>query len=119
MAVGSNIKLLINRRGRSATLRVSTGSTYDPATGTNTDTTTDYSIKAYFAEYMLGETDTNEVSVGTRWVAFAPVDTNGDPLPTPDTEDEIVNAEDVVVVSKVQTIYNGETPVVYLCTVKE
>jgi hypothetical protein len=47
------------------------------------------------------------------------VDTSGDPIPKPSTNDKIVNAEDTAVVSKVQTIYNGETPVVYLCTVSE
>lgn len=119
MAVGSNIRFLIQRRGRAATLRVASGSSYNPATGQNVSSYTNYEIKAYFAQYMLGEAQTSEVSVGTRWVSFAPFDTSGNPLPRPDTEDQIVNAEDTVVISEVQTIYDGETPVVYLCMVSE
>lgn len=118
MAV-SNLNFLIKRRGRTATLRRTTGSTYDPSTGTNTETTLDYTIKAYFAEYNLGEESNSEVATGTRLVAMSTVDSVGNPIPKPDTEDRIVGAEDTVVVVKVQTIYNGETAVCYLCTVGE
>lgn len=119
MPVTSNLRFLLQRRGRTATLERVTGSTYDPETGSNTETTLGHTIKAYFAEYNLGEEANSEVATGKRWVAVSTVDTSGDLIPKPDTEDRIVDVEDTVVVSKVQTIYNGETPVVYLCTVQE
>lgn len=115
----SSWQFLVNRRGRTATLISGTTSVYNPATGKNEVTGTPYEIKAYFAEYNLGEQSSNEVSVGTRWVGMGTVDTSGNPIPKPTTDDKITNDEDTVVVSKVQTIYNGETPVVYLCTVSE
>lgn len=119
MGVGSNIRFLINRRGRSATFSVASGSSYDPSTGEASSATTDYQIKAYFAESILGEGVSDEVSVGMRQVAFGPYDINGDVLPIPNTEDTIVDNTDTLVVGNVQKIYNGEALILYICTVKE
>lgn len=120
MGVDANWRFLVNRRGQPATLRTVSGEpTYNPATGTLTETTLDYTVKAYFGQYMLGEGSNNEVSVGTRMVALSPVDTSGEALPTPNTNDKIMGVQDTVVVSEVQTIFNGTTPVVYICMVKE
>ncbi len=119
MSTTSNLNFLIKRKGRTATLRKTTVSSYDPSTGSNSETTLDYTIKAYFAEYNLAEKSNSEVATGTRWVAMSTVDGVGSPIPKPDAEDKIVDAEDTVVVMGVQTIYNGEVAVCYLCTVSE
>lgn len=118
MVVG-NLNFLIKRRGRSAELITNYKSEYNPETGKNEEITDSYPVKAYFAEYNLGEESNSEVATGKRWVAIGTLDTFGNTLPTPNTKDKIVGAEDTVVVVKVQTIYNGETAVCYLCTVGE
>lgn len=118
MIATSNLNFLLQRKGRLAVLSVVTGSTYNPATSAHSETTVPYPVKAYFAEYNLGEAS-SEVSSGKRWVLIGTTDTSGVTFPKPNAKDSIAGAEDSVIISKVQVIYNGETPVCYLCTVLE
>ena len=113
-----NINFPLKRRGRLSTLEVSTGTTYNPATGVNESTSDEYEVKAYFAQYNLGE-ENSSVALGSRVVAISTTDINGAPIPIPDTEDKITGVEDTVVITGVQTIYSGETPVCYVCQVSE
>lgn len=118
MGVGSNFKFLLQRRGRLVSLDKEISGSYNTDTGKYTSEKYSYDVKAYFAEYNIGE-DNSEVSTGTRWVALSAVDACGYFIPKPDTKDVITYAEDQVTISKVQTIYNGETVICYLCTVME
>lgn len=119
MSLNSNMIMLLKRRGISATLRVSTSEGYDPSTGTNTVTTQDYEVKAYFAQAMTGEDNTGEVAYGSRFVCVSPVDASGNPIPKPDTKDVIVGVDDQIVVTKTQIIRNNSTVVCYLCYTDE
>jgi hypothetical protein len=120
MNFSSNVQSLVNRRGQTATLRKKSSGTYDPTTGSlGSVTNTDYTIKAYFAEYSLSEINNDSILMGDRKVLIAPKDTSGNLVPEPDHEDQILGVGDTVVIKRVQSIYNSDTLVCYICQVRE
>lgn len=120
MNLSRNVQSLVNRRGQTATLRKKSSGTYDPAAGSlGSVTDTDYTIKAYFADYMMDEVNNESILMGDRKVLVAAKDTSGSPIPEPDNEDEIRGVGDTVVIKSVQSIYNGSTLVCYICQVRE
>lgn len=115
-----NLKFLVDRRGQEATLVKLAYGSYDPTTGTNsTETPTNYTIKAYFGEYMLEELNNDSIVLGDRRVLISPEDTSGNAIPEPDEEDIIQGVGDKVIVKAVQKIYNADTLVCYICMVRE
>lgn len=120
MITSENMRFLLSRRGRLATLSQPNFSAYDPATGSVSEGTPDeYTVKCYFGEFQLGELDNDSVSVGSRMVAISPYDTSGTPVPTPTDEDTISGVGDTVRVARTQEIFNADTLVCYICHVKE
>lgn len=101
------------------TLRKLAFGSYDPATGTQSSSTpTDYTFKGYAAEYLLSEINNDSILMGDREVLLPALDTSGDALPEPDSEDIILGLGDQVVVKSVQRIYNKSSIVAYLCQVR-
>ena len=111
---------LVNRYGRVTTLQKNSYAAYDPATGSvGTNTSANYTVKAYFAEYNLSELNNDSIVMGDRKVAFPSVDTSGVTLPEPDADDIVVGTGDKVKIVSVAKIYSGDTLVCYLCQVRE
>lgn len=118
LLVGSVLKL-INDFGQTTTYTHITQGNYQPGNGgTSPATSTDYTIKAYFANYNL--MDVSSVVEGKRTVCLPTVDTSGSTLPEPDTGDKFVGVTgDDVVVNEVQKVYSGNLVVCYICVVNE
>jgi hypothetical protein len=111
---------LINRYGTVTTLQKNSYAAYDPATGSvGANTSTNYTVKAYFAEYNLSELNNDSIVMGDRKVAFPSVDTSGVTIPEPDADDIVVGVGDKVKIVSVAKIYSGDTLVCYLCQVRE
>ena len=111
---------VVNRYGTEVTLTKPTYGAYDPATGTiGAGTSTNYTVKCYFAEYNLSEINNDSVVMGDRKALLPYLDTSGDPLPEPDAEDTISGQGDPVKIVGVQKIYSGDSLTCYICQVRE
>ena len=110
---------LIQEFGKVVTYRKVVTGTYDPATGTVGNTTTDYTVKSYMAQFMLSELSIDNVVRGDRRALLPTLDTSGATIPEPDESDLLVGSGDTVRVISTQTIYEGENPVCYICQVRE
>lgn len=75
--------------GRTATLRRVTTGTYDPATGTTTDTTTDYSLTGRRVEFNATQVDGTAVQASDFRFEFSASDTAGI---VPRTADKLILA---------------------------
>lgn len=118
--MSNKLLALVNRYGTSVTLTKNSYAAYDPATGTvGTNTSVNYTVKAYFAEYDLSEMGNDSIVKGDRKVLFPSVDTSGVALPEPDMDDIIVGQGDTVKVVGVSKIYSSDTLVCYTCQVRE
>lgn len=112
--IGSSLTFLISRRGQPATLVSKLSNSYDPDTGINSPTTDPKEIIAYFGSSKLGHKVDGSATVGSRYVAFS-----GSLGVVPKVGDIIEGVSDKVVVSEIQTIYNGSNSVCYICYSKE
>ena len=111
---------MVSRYGTSVTLTKPTYGAYDPATGTiGAGTSTNYTVKCYFADYNLTELANDSVVMGDRKALFPSVDTSGVALPEPDEEDTITGRGDPVKIVGVRKIYSGDSLVCYICQVRE
>lgn len=118
--MSNKLLALINRYGTEVTLTKNAYAAYDPATGSvGTNTSVDYTTKAYFAEYDLSEMNNDSVVMGDRKALFPSVDTSGVALPEPDMDDIIVGQGDTVKVKSVSKIYSGDSLTCYICQVRE
>lgn len=114
------LRCMLNEHGKEVTLRVnSTPGSYDPATGTiSGGGTTNYTVMAYPSDYNLMERQASQIVDGMRKVVLSTTDTNGNSIPSPEVDDQIIGLGDTVNVTRVQTIYSSEI-VCYICHVKE
>ncbi len=121
MNTTENVRFLLQRKGRLATLSQDNLSNYNPATGTYSSSAAadEYSVKAYFGNYQLGDIDNTSVLNGDRRVIMSSVDTLGEAYPTPTAGDKISGLGDAVKVISVQEIYNGTSLICYICQVRE
>ena len=118
--MSNSLLTLVNRFGRTATLQKNSYAAYDPATGSvGTNTSTNYTVKAYFAEYELSEINNDSVVMGDRKAVFPSVDTSGVTLPEPDADDIVVGVGDKVKIVSVSKSYSADTLTCYICQVRE
>ena len=118
--MSSNMQFLINQHGRQATLVKNTYGSYDTTTGAvSISSSTSYTVKAYFADYSLGEIDGSNVELGDRKVYLPKLDIYGTEIPLPDIEDRITGVGDGLVIKRVQQIYNSGELICYVCQVRE
>jgi len=118
--MSNSLLTLVNRFGRAATLQKNSYAAYDPSTGSvGTNTSTNYTVKAYFAEYEISEINNDSVVMGDRKAVFPSVDTSGVTLPEPDADDIVVGVGDKVKIVSVSKIYSADTLVCYICQVRE
>jgi len=106
---------LVRDFGEALTLtKVTTGGTYNPATGqVDNAATTDYNFTGYFYNYETLNVD--QIKKGTRKCIIPAL---GFPV-EPDEKDVIVGNGDKVVIVSVTTIFSDGAAVCYLCHVEE
>ena len=117
--LNKDIHSLVNEFGQAVTLRKVSSGSYDPDTGTAGSTSTDYSVKAYMAQYTLTELTVDTIVRGDRKALLSAFDTSGVSLPSPDEGDLLVGVGDTSRVISTQTIYSGDDVVCYICQVRE
>ena len=118
--MSKSLLALVNRYGTSVTLTKNSYAAYDPATGSvGTNTSVNYTVKAYFAEYDLSEMGNDSIVMGDRKALLPSVDTSGVALPEPDADDIIVGQGDTVKIVSVSKIYSGDSLACYICQVRE
>lgn len=115
-----DLRCMLNEHGKEVTLRVnSAGGTYNPATGTiSGGSTTDYTVMAHPSDYNLMEMQAREVVEGMRKILLSTLDVNGNSIPEPEVDDQIIGMGDTVNIARVQTIFSSEA-VCYICHVRE
>lgn len=108
---------LVQDHGQPATLRqLSTAGSYNPATGTiSGSATTDYSVEAYFYNYENGLNQQVDVRRGVRKCLISAIGL----AVVPDDGDKLVGVNDTVEIVSVMSIFNGPSPVCYICDVRE
>jgi len=121
MDTSENVRFLVTRRGRNATLVQDNLSAYDPTTGTYSSSSDpdEYTVKTYMADYKLDEVDSGTVILGDRKAIMATVDNTGIAFPKPSVGDTIKGIGDTVKVVDTQEIFNSNTTVAYICQVRE
>lgn len=81
---------LITKFGQAVTLRVVTVGTYDPATGTASNSTADHSGYGTLFDYKQSEIDGTLIKEGDQRLLLSPYKTDGAAMPVPTTTDKIV-----------------------------
>jgi len=117
--ISKDMYTLVNEFGQEATLRKVVTGAYDPSTGSAGNTTTDYAVKSYMAQFTLTELSLDTVVRGDRKALLSAYDTSGVAIPAPDEGDLLVGVGDTVRVVSLQTIYSGSSVVCYICQVRE
>tara|TARA_R110002012_G_scaffold314072_1_gene526423 strand:- start:410 stop:766 length:357 start_codon:yes stop_codon:yes gene_type:complete len=110
---------LVNEFGQEVTFRKVVTGAYNPSTGSAGNTTTDYTVKSYMAQFILTELSLDTVVRGDRKALLSAYDTSGVAIPSPDEGDLLVGVGDTVRVVSLQTIYSGSSAVCYICQVRE
>ena len=117
--LSTDMQALINEFGQVVTLRkVATGA-YNTETGVVSNTTQDYTVKSYMAQYTLTELTLDNIVRGDRKALLPAFDTSGVAIPSPDEFDLLVGAGDTVRVVAVQRLFSGDSVVCYICQVRE
>ena len=109
-----NLLKLVERYGSELTLVKSTVGLYDPATGSASTTTENFIFTGYVYNSDEG-IQLNDVRRGSRRVVIPYLGLGTEP----DDGDQITGIGDTVNITRVQKVYNGATPVCYLCEVQE
>lgn len=109
---------LVRDFGEDLTLRkVTTGGTYNPATGEiDGSATTDYEFTGYMYNYDTGISGNMDTIV--RGVRKCVIPALGLAV-EPDSDDLVVGNNDNVKIISVVTIFSAGTPMCYLCDVRE
>jgi len=118
--LSQNLQRLINSHGENVTLTYKTLGTYDPSTGGVTGGSTSTStVKAYFSNYNLNDTDGINIVYGDRQVVMGILDTSGTALVEPEVGDEISGRGDKVSIVSVQKLFSGGAVICYIAQVRE
>lgn len=114
----TNLNHMIATHGVTFTLSSITEGTYNPATGSVTNSSTSYTVKGYPYNYRLREGETNNVEYGDRRIVLSIYDTAGDAIAEPKVGDTLSGIGDVVSITRVDKIISV-TAMCYICWVKE
>jgi hypothetical protein len=109
-----NLLKLVERYGSELTLVKSTAGAYDPATGSATSTTENFIFTGYFYNSEEGIL-VNDIRRGSSNVVIPYLGLGTEP----DDGDQITGIGDTVSINRVRKMYNGGTPVCYICEVSE
>lgn len=106
---------LIRRFGTTVTLIRKGAPAYNIATGTATESSTNYSIKAIIEDYKANEMQEGLVKVGDRRILFASSELPFEPQPS----DQIVFGGITHNVISIQQFYSGDQSAVFSCQVRK
>lgn len=109
---------LLQRHGTDCTLTVVTEGAYDPATATNANTLTPYTVRCHPANYKLEDVTVPDLIQGHRQMMVQATDTSGVAIPKPKSGDTIEGLGDKVQIIEVDEFYSLGV-VFYLCMVRE
>lgn len=109
-----NLLKLVDRYGSELTLVKTATGDYDPANGSTTNNTENFIFTGYVYNSDEG-IQLNDVRRGSRRVVIPYLGLGTEP----DDGDQITGVGDTVNITRVQKVYNGATPVCYLCEVQE
>ena len=111
-----NLLRLVQRHGSTLTLHKVAEGTYDPATGSlSGGSDTEYEISGYMYDAILGISDVDNITRGTKVVAIPALGLSVEP----DDGDYISGLGDKVHINRVTTYYSAGLAVLYTCEVSE
>lgn len=113
------LRQIIKEHGVALTLRKRAAGAYNAATGTVSQTNTDYAVRGYFYDYTPDMIDGSSILRGDRRVVLDNKLTNGSATPEPDATDQIIGLGDTVNIVKVMEIKSGSGTMCYLLQVRE
>lgn len=109
-----NLLKLVDRYGSELTLVKTTTGRYDPATGSSDNTTENFIFTGYVYNSDEGIL-LDDIRRGTRRVVIPYLGLGTEP----EDGDQVTGIGDTVNITRVSKVYNGGTPVCYLCEVSE
>ena len=109
-----NLLKLVERYGSELTLVKINAGAYNPATGSATPTTEDFIFTGYFYNSEAGIL-LDDIRRGSSNVVIPYLGLGTEP----DDGDQITGIGDTVSINRVRKMYNGGTPVCYICEVSE
>lgn len=138
----ADFTFLVNQFGQNVTLRTVTSEGYNPSTASTTLSPVDYTVKVYFYDFRVTDIDGVNVVRGDRRVVIPVTDTSGNSIPEPQTNDLLVgsafittqndglltqeddsnleaSSDDKVSIVRVESVYSGSSPVLYLCQTRK
>ena len=105
---------LIWENGKTATLRVVSGGTFDPVTGgTSGAVTTDYITKAIEIQFLQSERNGTMVQQGDRKFVMSVLSSTGAAIPTPTSKDTLTIGTSVLSIVSVEPKQPGDDKIVY------
>lgn len=105
----SSLRQLINEHGITLTLRKKVAGAYDVATGTVSQTSTDYIVKGYFFNNDPSVAEFNNQMMGERRMVVSDKLNNGTVTPEIDATDEIVFGGKITTVTRVTKISSSSS----------
>ena len=111
----SDVNRLLQRHGRTLTLSIKSGQSYDPRLGKSVNTSSDYEIRGYIYNSKAGLIDGSEIQIGRRRVILQATDVNFNAYPKPSVGDVISGVNDGVKIEYVTTVYDEDVALFYNC----
>lgn len=113
----SSLNVLLNQHGKNVTFNSVTTGTYNPVAGLS-NSTTPYTVKAYFFDYKDNMIDGGAVQKGDRRVALKHSDTSGAPIPAPKANDKVVSGGKTLNIVRSEVVESAGVTMCYLLQVR-
>ena len=113
----SSLNVLLNQHGKNVVFNSISIGTYNPVTGLN-NTTTPFTVKAYFFDYKDNMVDGSAVQKGDRRVALKPHNTSGISIPAPKANDKIVSGSKTLNIVRSDVVESAGVTMCYLLQVR-
>lgn len=106
---------LLKRFGTNVTLIRRSAPTYDVVTGTSTESSQQYRLKAVIQDYKANELRDGLIKVGDRRIIFASADLTFEPQPS----DQLLFGGIIHNVISIEQIYSGDQSAIFICQVRK
>lgn len=115
----SSLRTLIYEHGITLTLRKKAASAYDVATGTVTQTNTDYTLKGYFFNNDISVGEFSIQLMGERRLVLADKLTDGSDTPDIDATDEVIFNGKTTTVTRASKISSGGSAMCHMVYLRD
>lgn len=115
----TSVLYLVESKGQEVTLEIPSVGSYEASTGTYSNTSTNYTVLGYMADYNLSEVELGSIVAGDRKLILPTVDTAGNNLPSPIVGTKVTGVDKEVKVVAYRTIYEGTAKACYMCQVRQ